>query len=174
MSMTRQLMLALVPLLAVPAVQASVVTWELKNVRFEDDGFASGSFTLDDQLPGLLKTFDITTTGGRTNPAFHYTPATTAGAVNKVFATGILLGQGKVNQLELASRSSLLTDNGTALVTHGNMALDVDPSREWLFSDDIFRHVKTGGFLVAAPEPAPTIYFVIGLLFAGIGLLRRI
>ena len=179
MTMTRQLMLALVFVGAIPVAHATVVTWELSNVRFDDLGTASGFFTLDDHMPGLLKDFDITTTAGSSNPHFHYTPATTARRGQQGIGYGILLGQGRNNQLQLSATSPLRLSNDGGLVTNGTMSLDTDPSREFLFPDDIFRHVVTGGSLsvslTAVPEPSEIGCFVSGLLaLAGIGFLKRL
>jgi len=172
-------MSALVFVGAIPVAHATVVTWELDNVRFDDLGTASGFFTLDDHMPGLLKDFDITTTAGSSNPHFHYTPATTAGAVNKALANGILLGLGRNNQLQLSATSPLRLSGG-GLVTNGTLPLDTDASREFLFPDDIFRHVVTGGSLTAisltaVPEPSEIGYFVGGLFaLAGIDIVKRL
>lgn len=168
----RQVMLALALCGIAGGASAKVLVWELHNVRFDDGGSATGFFIIDTRFPGLLRNFDITTTGGRTNPSFHYTPRSTSGAVNRLVSDGILLGQGKRNQLELAAAIPGSQDS-ESLLSAGTLHLSADPSREFLFPDDVFRHVLPGATIASVPEASSFAATVAGLTVLALIRLAR-
>lgn len=163
MGSTRQVVLGLVMCGVAGGASARVLVWELHDVRFDDGGTARGFFTVDTRLPGLIANFDIVTTGGKTNPSFHYTPRTTSGAVNKLVDDGILIGQGKRNQIELSAGGNPAGDS-SALLSPGTLPLAVDPSREFLFPDDVFRHILPGASISAVPEVSSLAALALGLV----------
>jgi hypothetical protein len=72
-----RLAFSVVLLITASASQATVVTWYLQNVTFDDGGSASGFFTIDTDTDWGLTDFDIkTTSGGSITSSFEYTPAT--------------------------------------------------------------------------------------------------
>jgi len=77
MTKCMRLAFSVVLLVTASASQATVVTWYLQNMTFDDGGSASGFFTIDTDTDSGLSDFDIkTTSGANISSSFEYTPAT--------------------------------------------------------------------------------------------------
>ena len=158
---------------------ATLVTWYLQNVTFNDGGAASGFFTVNSTRL-IVTDVDITTTPGTTfksgitiPTSFHYTPETvgymsltsTGSAPYSVMGvvvpspTPAGLSQ---RSLFLFADASLL-DQGT-----GSQPLALSGSIETDFLNDTRQ--GTGGNLTSAvPEPRALVFLIVGMAI----LMRR-
>ncbi len=160
--------------LAVAAVlQASPVTWQLKNAKFTDGATATGYLVYDASV-GKIADYNIVVTGGDTAvfPDFTFalgTPNNTQGIWSPVysvlfFETTFFNGHINALQLRLALPSPLTDAGGTVLLDLANLwggeCYDCDPYRTFV-----------SGELDSVPEPASGATAV--LVVTGWALLRR-
>lgn len=57
--------------LSASAANASLITWTLQDVQFDDRATASGWFSIE-STNGIVQSWDITTTAGALLPGFHF------------------------------------------------------------------------------------------------------
>jgi len=166
----------------VSAVQATVVEWQLQNVRFDDGGTATGFISIDVHRDGFgatpgsnpqLVDWDIKVRGGNTVdfPLFEYTPASTFEAHitlsitqgggpswdTLIFNTSQMLPGGEPFQrrgLYLVTRPQM-TDAGGRVI----LAADNIPSRE---SWNPMPGRMASGALTAVPEPSNVTLLALG------------
>src|SRR5262245_13387525 len=146
-------------LLAASQTQATLLTWNLQNVNFDDGGTAIGFFEYDPTAPpcnstreciGVVPHFDITTTPGFALPN-EYKPIAAGGRAFVVFAapTGIRIGGDSGfggTQLNLLFDESLPPEGGIVPIASGSNENFAEPF--------IFRQRQiTSGSVTTVPEP---------------------
>jgi hypothetical protein len=163
--------------LAASQVQATLLTWTLQNVNFDDGGTAIGFFRYDPTTPpctvsfdciGVIPDFDITTTPGFAFPN-EYKPQAAGGRAFIVFAspTGIGIGGDSGaggTQLNLLFDDSLPPDGGTVRLASGSSETFAEP-------DISARRQMISGSVTTIPEPASSLFVALG--GALLMLLRR-
>jgi hypothetical protein len=167
---------------------ATIVTWHLQNVRFDDGATATGVFVYDTEkpprsgFPDLLVGFDVKVSGGPPGthfPSFEYTPAST------------FLPTGTRDILALHTRSSipgvqfgrtLQLDFAQSLPDRGGRVslvfadCDVCPSLELDEGTFAFARLVTSGEVTTAavPEPSEALLLAFGLAaLVGFSARRR-
>ena len=139
-------------LLGAAQVQATLLTWRLENVNFDDGGTAIGFFRYDPPSPpcsfdgciGVVPDFDIATSPGFAFPN-EYQPQAAGGRAFIVFAAPTGIGFGGVSgfggtQLNLLFGESLPPEGGIVRIASGsneNLAdLDSSASRQIVSAAD--------------------------------------
>jgi len=169
-----KLILAGALFVATSATQASLVTWELRDVTFDDGGTANGFFTLDPTI-SFTRSFDfnVETTRGTTFPGLHYT---NSNAGTSGFVGQDSCGDTPCSILTLSyPKTSAITTvlelffNGALPPTGDSTGIRTDSaakSAEFGLNSDgsiFMRSVTQGsviGFLV--PEPPAFIFVALG------------
>jgi hypothetical protein len=167
--------------LAAPQVQATLLTWRLENVNFDDGGTAIGFFRYDPTSPpcsfdgciGVVPDFDITTTPGFAFPN-EYRPRSAGGRAFIVFAspTGIGIGGDSGfggTQLNLLFDESLPPEGGSARIATGSNENFVEP----ILDDGVIsgRRQIISGNVTTIPEPGSSAFLALGGVL--LMLLRR-
>ncbi len=164
----------------VSAVQATVVQWQLQNVRFDDGGIATGFVSVDIDRDGLgptpgsspqLVDWDIEVRGGNTVkfPPFEYTPASTLGADITVSSQGGVLMMDELffsadqRRLYLVTHPVMTGRGGTVVLGAANT-----PSRESFGGTSLddpppFDRLVFGE-LTAVPEASRALFVAVGMV----------
>ncbi|MEO8626619.1 MAG: hypothetical protein ABI612_00755 [Betaproteobacteria bacterium] len=170
------------------AAHASLVSWEIVNLNFDDGASARGRFTLDLDSNSITD-FDIFTTASETMPtAFEYTPSTAriTGQSNTPGASGypdvyLQLDSlpdvipGATREL-LLSFSSQLVLGGIASILHegtlGRSSYELQTGGE---GGQVTRLVAGPGVVdpPIVPEPAGVVFLAMGLGAVGFVVLSR-
>jgi hypothetical protein len=145
---------------------ASILTWKLENVLFDDGGQMFGTFSVDTTV-GAVTAFDITTTTGSILAGFHYDGATG-------FVGGDLLSGKSFIVQDTNQDRYIQFDFANPLTSGGvNSLLPLDrPVGSGSFECNncvVIRSVLVGGdaTTIAVPEPATWTMMLIG--FVGLG-----
>jgi hypothetical protein len=162
--------------LAAAQVQATLLTWRLENVNFDDGGTAIGFFRYDPTTPpcsfdgcvGVVPDFDITTSPGFAFPN-EYQPRAAGGRAFIVFAgpTGIGVGGDSGaggTQLNLLFDESLPPEGGIVRIASGSNENFADP-------DSFGQRQIISGSVTTIPEPGSSAFLALG--GALLMLLRR-
>jgi len=173
MAAWKRLILGFALSVAASISHATVVTWNLQNVAFDDGGTASGFFTID-TATGNAADFDVKTTAGTTiTSAFEYSPAnaqfaeaSTSGGTFAVIHTP--------NQPLPQHAFELLLDKDLLTTTSGTVQIVQGPSSaEIVLLGDgtrLIRSMNDGGSITAVPEPS--IFVLLVAMMLGLPLLR--
>lgn len=169
------------------AAHASLVSWEIVNLNFDDGASAHGRFTLDLDSNSITD-FDIFTTASGTLPtAFEYTPSTAriTGQSNLPGGSGVPDVYLQLDSLQdvipggtrelLLSFSSQLVIGGTASIlyegTLGRSSYELQTGGE---GGQVTRLVTGPGVVdpPIVPEPAEVMFLAMGLGAVGFMLSR--
>jgi hypothetical protein len=155
---------------------ATLVTWHLQNVRFDDGGTASGFFVYDTEkpprsgFPDVLVDFDVQVSGGPTGthfPSFEYTPASTflptgTRDILALHAPSAIPGVQFGRTLQLDFAQSLPDRGGRVSLVLADC--DVCPSLELDEGTFAFARLVTSGEVTATiPEPTEALVLTLGL-----------
>jgi hypothetical protein len=164
MSRSIGLILVCVLFFVATAARANVIVWQLDNVVFDDDATATGTFTLDDNFPGLMSAVDIKVSGSANFPAFHFT-----GLPPDVRGTQILFDVGTSRGLHMTFQHPIANSGSSQIVFEGspnpidftnfqNFDCIIQPGNTCLF-----RHIVSGQ-IIAVPEPEAYALLAAGIL----------
>lgn len=153
---------------AASAAQATLITWTLKDVAFDDGGTAAGFFEYN-PMAQTLGNFNIGVSGGDTSlfPSFTYTPTSAPLPAWDGAGLFFLFGTPEGRQIRFGVAAPLPATGGTVALDLTNMfaseCYNCAPFRSF-----------TGGSLVggAVPEPESWAMLIIGFGLTG-ALLRR-
>ena len=158
---------------------ATVLTWTLHDVVFDDGGTAEGTFDFDADTT-TFSNLNISVSGGDATffPAFVYTPATThledplTATDLSIHANQVVIGDTRT--LFIQFEQPLTNAGGTSVVQNPN-GLGGDSEFRTLVTSPPFgqRGFILGGTVTAVPEPSSFAILAFAALIATLVLKRR-
>jgi hypothetical protein len=148
---------------------ASILNWKLENVRFDDGGQMSGTFSVD-TTDGAVTAFDITTTTGSILAGFHYDEATSFAGGDLLSGNSFIIGDNDQNRYVLFDFANPLTSGGVDPLIPGS---DGGSGSYECNNCVLIRNVLAGGdaTTIAVPESPTWAMLLVG--FAGLGFAGR-
>jgi hypothetical protein len=177
-----------VAMLLVGTAHASVLSWEITNLSFDDGAAAHGRFTLD-TASNTITDFDIfTTTGGSISTSFEYTNNTAriTGQSNTPGGSGwpdVFLqldsldgvNPGGTRELFL-SFSTQLTTGGTATILYEGTLGRISYERQTGGESNQAQRLVTGPGVIdppVVPEPGTATYILVATVLMSLWGRRR-
>jgi len=155
-------------LLCVQCTSAGMIRWNYQDVKFDDGGTASGSFSYDADT-GVYSSISISTTPGSRFPGssyITYDPMLSSPTQLWAFSPAPIPFSG-LAVFDSVFSSPLTDAGGTIALVPGNPVV----GSEEAISDAGFSHI-TGirtatGFVTSTPEPSTAVLIAMGLVAVG-------
>jgi hypothetical protein len=154
--------------LALSAAHASVVTWKLQGVTFDDGTVATGTFNYD-QAANDYSDWDVAVANATFMPAYRYLPGVDSGFLgihSDLMVDFVAFPPATRGRFVRFSFTGALTDAG------GSVALATQRASFECDNCDTFRYIVAGAVSTTdVPEPASLA--LLGLSLAALGAARR-